>query len=64
MCFHGFMKTNTPVPSYKGFRFPPEIISHAVWLYFCFSLRFRDGKELLAPRGIGVTYETVRECVS
>jgi putative transposase len=54
------MKTNTAAPSYKGFRFPPEIISHAVWLYFRFSLSFRDVEELLAQRGIGVTYETVR----
>ncbi|HEX4716401.1 MAG TPA: IS6 family transposase, partial [Ktedonobacteraceae bacterium] len=36
------MKTNTTAPNYKGFRFPPEIISHAVWLYFRFSLSFRD----------------------
>src|SRR6201993_1143883 len=55
------MKTNTAAPSYKGFRFPPEIISHAVWLYFRFSLRFRDVEELLAQRGIVVTYETVRQ---
>ena len=55
------MKTNTAAPSYKGFRFPPEIISHAVWLYFRFSLSFRDVEELLAQRGIVVTYETVRQ---
>src|ERR1700757_677495 len=55
------MKTNTPAPSYKGFRFPPEIISHAVWLYFRFSLSFRDVEELLAQRGIVVTYETVQQ---
>ena len=55
------MKTNTTAPSYKGFRFPPEIISHAVWLYFRFSLSFRDVEELLAQRGIMVTYETVRQ---
>ena len=53
------MKTNTPTPDYKGFRFPPEIISHAVWLYFRFSLSFRDGEELLAQRGIVVPYESV-----
>ena len=50
------MKTNTLAPNYKGFRFPPEIISHAVWLYFRFSLSFRDVGELLAQRGIVVTY--------
>jgi putative transposase len=53
------MKTNTPSPDYKGYRFPSEIISHAVWLYFRFSLSFRDVEELLAQRGIIVTYETV-----
>jgi len=54
------MKTNTIAPDYKGYRFPPEIISHAVWLYFRFSLSFRDVEELLAERGIVITYETVR----
>ncbi|GHO71517.1 hypothetical protein KSC_104090 [Ktedonobacter sp. SOSP1-52] len=59
-----FMNTSTPAPSallYKGFRFPPEIISHGVWLYFRFSLSFRDVEEILAQRGIVVTYETVRQ---
>jgi putative transposase len=55
------MKTNSIAPAYKGYRFPPEIISHAVWLYFRFSLSFRDVEELLAQRGIVVTYETVRQ---
>ncbi|GHP00465.1 IS6 family transposase [Reticulibacter mediterranei] len=55
------MKTNTIAPNYKGYRFPPEIISHAVWLYFRFSLSFRDVEELLAQRGIIVTYETIRQ---
>jgi len=55
------MKTNSIAPDYKGFRFPPEIISHAVWLYFRFSLSFRDVEELLAQRGIIVSYETVRQ---
>ena len=55
------MKTHSSPPDYKGFRFPPEIISHAVWLYFRFSLSFRDVEELLAQRGIVVTYETVRQ---
>jgi putative transposase len=56
------MNTSTPAPSaplYKGFRFPPEMISHAVWLYFRFSLSVRDVEELLAQRGVIVTYETV-----
>src|ERR1700756_2292280 len=55
------MKTNTIAPDYKGFRFPPEIISHAVWLYFRFSLSFRDVEELLAQRRIEVSYETIRQ---
>ena len=48
-------------PTYKGFRFPPEIISYAVWLSVRFSPSFRDVEELLAQRGIVVTYETVRQ---
>ncbi len=55
------MKTPVSAPNYKGFRFPPEIISHAVWLYFRFSLSYRDVEELLAQRGVEVTYETVRQ---
>ncbi len=47
-------------PSYRGYRFPPEIISHAVWLYYRFGLSFRDVEDLLAERGITVTYETIR----
>ncbi len=48
-------------PSYHGYRFPPDIISHAVWLYHRFSLSFRDAEDLLAQRGITVTYETIRQ---
>ena len=48
-------------PSYRGYRFPPEIISHAVWLYFRFGLSFRDVEDLLAERGITVTYEGIRQ---
>jgi len=55
------MTTSTPPSLYKGFRFPQEIIAHAVWLYFRFSLSYRDVEELLAERGVGVTYETVRQ---
>ena len=55
------MKTHESAPDYTGYRFPPEMISHAVWLYVRFSLSFRDVEELLAPRGIIVTYETVQE---
>ena len=48
------------LPSYRGHRYPTEIISHAVWLYFRFSLSLRDVEELLAERGVTVTYETIR----
>ena len=48
-------------PNYHGYRFPPEIISHAVWLYHRFCLSFRDAEDLLAQRGITVTYETIRQ---
>ena len=51
----------TATTAYKGHRFPQEIISHATWLYFRFSLSYRDVEELLAERGIIVTYETVRQ---
>ena len=46
--------------SYARHRFPPEIIQYAVWLYFRFPLSFRDIEDLLAERGIDVTYESVR----
>ena len=44
---------------YRGLPFPPEIISHVVWLYFQFSLSFRDIEELMVSRGIVVSYETI-----
>ena len=47
-------------PSYRGYRFPSKIISHAVWLYYRFGLSFRDVEDLLAERGITVTYEAIR----
>jgi hypothetical protein len=53
------MKNDTP--SYRGCRFPPEIISHAVWLYHRFCLSFRDIEDLLAERGIVVSYEAIRQ---
>jgi putative transposase len=53
---------NTPPPTnpYKRHRFPAEIISHCVWLYFRFCLSYRDVEELMAARGISLTYEAVR----
>jgi len=53
--------TTPACPGYAGYRFPAEIISHAVWLYFRFPLSLRMVDELLAPRGIIVSYETVRQ---
>ena len=47
-------------PLYKGHRFPPEIIQHAVWLYYRFNLSHRDIEDLLAERGITVSYEAIR----
>jgi putative transposase len=52
---------NTVPHSYRRHRFPPEIISHAVWLYQRFCLSFRDVEDLLAERGIIVSYETIRQ---
>ena len=53
------MKTSTSTD--KHHRFPPEIISHAVWLYFRFCLSYRDVEELLFARGIIVTSEAIRQ---
>src|SRR5882672_1273551 len=52
---------HTSVSLYHRHRFPAEIISHCVWLYFRFPLSFRDVEEMLAMRGVALTYETVRE---
>ncbi len=49
--------------SYAGYRFPPEVIDHAIWLYLRFTLSFRDVEDLLAERGIAVSHETVRRWV-
>src|SRR6202012_20993 len=46
---------------YRCFRFPAEIIEHAVWLYHCFSLSLREVELILAARGIVVSYETIGE---
>ena len=46
--------------SYRRHRFPPVIIQHAVWLYLRFTLSYRDVEELLAERGLDISYETVR----
>jgi transposase-like protein len=46
--------------SFKRHRFPPDVIRYAVWLYFRFTLSFSDVEELLAQRGIEVSYEIIR----
>jgi len=51
---------NTATASYKRHRFPPQIIAHAVWLYFRFPLSLRHVEEMLLERGIVVSYETIR----
>ncbi len=55
------MTTAPSSPCYKGYRFPAEIISHAVWLYYRFSLSYRDVEELMAARGVVLSYETIRQ---
>ncbi len=50
--------------SYARHRFPPQVIRHAVWLYLRFTLSLRDVEELLAERGLDVSYETVRRWVA
>ena len=52
----------TPL-SYRRHRFPPELIQHAIWLYLRFTLSYRDVEELLAQRGLDISYETVRRWV-
>ena len=49
--------------SYRGYRFLSEVIQHGVWLYLRFTLSFRDVEDLLAERGIIVSYETIRRWV-
>jgi putative transposase len=54
---------NTPAPTerYKNHRFPAEIISHGVWLYYRFCLSYRDVEELLFARGVIVSYAAIRK---
>jgi putative transposase len=55
------MNPSTSPNPYKHHRFPAEIISHGVWLYFRFCLSYRDVEELLFARGVIVTYEAIRQ---
>ena len=52
-----------PPISYARHQFPPAVIQHAVWLYVRFTLSYRDVEDLLAERGLEVSYETVRRWV-
>ncbi len=56
------MRHNPPMKTslYRRHRFPSEIISHSVWLYFRFALSYRDVEEIMAVRGVTFTYETIR----
>ncbi len=52
--------TTSPNP-YRGFRFPAEVIEHAIWLYHPFSLSLRDIETILAAGGVVVPYESIRK---
>src|SRR5918999_2466587 len=54
---------NMTSTSYSGYRFPADVIHRAIWLYLRFSLSYRDVEDLLAERGIEVSYETIRRWV-
>lgn len=54
------VEMSKPNISYKNYRFPPQIIAHAAWLYFRFPLSPRLVEEMLLERGIVVSYETIR----
>jgi hypothetical protein len=49
-----------PANPYRGYRFPEEIISQCVWLYFNFAVRLRDVELMMAYRGVQLSYETIR----
>jgi transposase-like protein len=52
-----------PPPSYARHQFPPVVIQHAIWLYLRFTLSYRDVEDLLAERGLEISYETIRRWV-
>ena len=58
------MRSSATKSPYAGYRFPAEVISQAVWLYFRFPLSLRMVEEMLAARGIDVSHETVRLHIS
>src|SRR5215831_14057678 len=51
---------STRPPLYKGYRFPPDIISRCVWLYYRFGVSLRDVSELMLARGVEVSHEAIR----
>jgi len=53
--------TMNSLRNYRGYQFPPEIISHTVWLYHRFTLSLRDIEDLLAERNVIVSYELIRQ---
>ena len=58
---HGSVPSMTTTSNpYRGFRYPAEVIQHAVWLYHCFSLSLRDVELILAAHGVVVSYESIR----
>ena len=61
MHFWSMIKHQIRSEPFKGFRFPREIISYAVWLYARFGLSLRDVEEILAERGVIVTHQTVKD---
>jgi len=61
VCSDAAMSQSSTRPTlYKGYRFPPEIISRCVWLYSRFGVSLRDVSELMLARGIEVSYEAIR----
>jgi transposase-like protein len=51
-------------PSSSGYRFPPDVIHRAIWLYLRFTLSYQNVEDLLAERGVEVSYETIRDAGS
>ena len=55
------MEVRSAADLYRGHRFPADVINQVVWLYFRFSVSYREVEEMMAWRGIQLSYETVRE---
>jgi transposase-like protein len=62
--FNGRLANADNKITYSGYRFPPDIIQQAVWLYLRFTLSLREVEDLLAERGVAVSYERVRRWVN